>query len=48
MQGLAIGMEVRMAHAAPGKSQREGISLMQLVEMFPDEESARLWFEGIA
>ncbi|MCY4098042.1 MAG: IS1595 family transposase, partial [Rhodospirillales bacterium] len=37
-----------MAHAAPGKSQREGISLMQLVEMFPDEESARLWFEGIA
>lgn len=36
-----------MAHAAPGKSHREGISLMQLIDMFPDEESARKWFEDI-
>jgi len=29
----------------PGKAHREGISVMQLGEMFPDEESARKWFE---
>ena len=34
-----------MAHKAPGKSDREGISLMALGDMFPTEESARDWFE---
>ncbi len=34
-----------MAHKAPGKSDREGISLMALGDMFPTEESARQWFE---
>ena len=29
----------------PGKSDRSGISLMELFEMFPDEASARKWFE---
>ena len=28
-----------------GKSHREGISLMELFEMFPDEETAEQWFE---
>ena len=28
----------------PGKSHRTGISLMELTEMFPDEESAVRWF----
>ena len=32
---------------APGKAHRVGISLMELTEMFPDEESAVKWFEGI-
>ena len=32
---------------SPGKSHREGISLFELQRMFPDEESAREWFEGI-
>ena len=32
----------------PGKSHRQGISLMQLAERFPDEEAARDWFESIA
>ena len=32
---------------APGKSHRQGISLMQLADMFPDEESAVRWFEKI-
>ena len=31
---------------APGRSDREGISLMQLTEMFPDEDAARAWFEA--
>ena len=35
-----------MAHPAPGKSDREGISLMALADMFPTEESAREWFES--
>ena len=34
-----------MAHKAPGKSDREGITMMQLCDMFPTEESAREWFE---
>ena len=34
-----------MAYNAPGKHHREGISLIELSEMFPDEQSARLWFE---
>ena len=35
-----------MTHKAPGKAHREGISIMELCEMFPDEESARKWFES--
>ena len=31
---------------APGKAHREGISLMQLGDMFPDEDSVREWFEA--
>ncbi|MYA79838.1 MAG: IS1595 family transposase [Acidobacteriia bacterium] len=34
-----------MSQAAPGKSHREGISLIELTEMFPDEASATAWFE---
>ena len=29
---------------APGKAHREGITLLQIVEMFPTEESAHDWF----
>ena len=35
-----------MAHEAPGKSDREGITLVQLCDMFPTEGSAREWFEA--
>ena len=31
----------------PGKAHRDGISLLQLAEMFPTEERARAWFESI-
>lgn len=36
-----------MAKKAPGKSEREGLSVMQLFQMFPDEASSRKWLEGI-
>ena len=32
---------------APGKAHRVGISIMELAEMFPDEDSAVAWFEAI-
>ena len=34
-----------MKHHAPGRSYRKGISLIELFQMFPDDEKARLWFE---
>ena len=34
-----------MSQKAPGKAHREGISLIKLTEMFPDEASAVKWFE---
>ena len=30
---------------APGRAERIGISLFELMEMFPDEDAARTWFE---
>ena len=35
-----------MAAASPGKSHREGITLIELFEMFPDEGAATAWFES--
>jgi transposase-like protein len=32
-------------YKAPGKAKRTGITLMQLADMFPDEETAMRWFE---
>jgi len=31
----------------PGKASRKGISLIELARRFPDEESARRWFEQV-
>lgn len=36
-----------MAQKAPGKSFRKGITIIELAQMFPNEESARKWFESI-
>ena len=36
-----------MTQQAPGKWFREGISLIELTEMFPDEASAARWFERV-
>ena len=35
-----------MAHNAPGRHYRDGITLMQLADMFHDEVAAREWFEA--
>ena len=33
-----------MAHSAPGKHYRKGVTLVQLARMFPDDEAAERWF----
>lgn len=35
-----------MTHKGPGKSDREGISLVKLMKMFPTGDAAREWFEA--
>ena len=35
-----------MGHG-PGKGHRDGLSLVEMMRMFPDDEKAREWFEGI-
>ena len=32
---------------APGKAHREGVTLIQLMDMFPDEQAATEWFESV-
>ena len=34
-------------HKSPGKAFREGVSLMELMDLFPDEQAATRWFERI-
>ena len=36
-----------MAHKAPGKAHRKGLSLTKLIKMFPNDEAAREWIEKI-
>ena len=36
-----------MSQKAPGRAHRNGISLLKLAEMFPDEKAAREWFEKV-
>ena len=36
-----------MAQKGPGKADRRGISVIDLMDMFPDEETSRQWFENI-
>ena len=35
-----------MAKKAPGKSHREGLTLVELMDMFPTEQAATEWFES--
>ena len=34
-----------MTHKGPGKSHRDGLTLIQLMDMFPSEQAATAWFE---
>ena len=36
-----------MAHKSPGKSHRKGLTLVQLMDLFPTEEAATEWFESV-
>ena len=36
-----------MARKAPGKAHREGLTLVELMDMFPTEEAATEWFESV-
>ncbi len=36
-----------MAHNAPGKHHREGMTIFEIMDMFPDEASAEAWFETV-
>ena len=38
-------MKTKKTYTAPGKSHREGITLVELMDMFPTEDTARQWFE---
>ena len=40
-------MSKRQKHQAPGRADRKGLSTIELFDMFPDEESARTWFEQV-
>ena len=35
-----------MAQKAPGKAHRKGLTLVELMDMFPDETAATAWFES--
>ena len=36
-----------MAKKAPGKAHREGLTFIELMDMFPTEEAATEWFESV-
>ena len=36
-----------MAHRAPGKHYREGMSLVEIIRMFPDDAAAERWFTKV-
>ena len=36
-----------MSQKAPGKAHREGLTLIELMDMFPTEEAATEWFESV-
>ena len=36
-----------MAKSAPGKHRRKGLTILQLLELFPDDRTAERWFEQV-
>ena len=44
--GLGIEIDDGLGSGGPGRSYRKGISMSKLLQMFPDDETAREWFES--
>ena len=44
---LRVGRESGMAKKAPGKAHRKGLTIVQLMDMFPTEKAATAWFESV-
>ena len=40
-------MKTKKAYNAPGKAHREGVTVVQLMDMFPTEDAATQWFEAV-
>ena len=46
--GTLVDMNTEVeTHKAPGRHWRQGITLIELAEMFPTEEAAEAWFESV-
>ena len=35
-----------MSKKAPGKSHRKGLTILEITDMFPDDEAAEKWLQG--
>ena len=44
MRGMNTEVET---HKAPGRSHRQGIDLIELMDRFPTDDAARVWFESV-
>ena len=44
---MKLGLQQRKRRSGPGRSDRKGISLPELLDLFPDENAARRWFENV-
>ena len=43
----ALEGRLEMAKKGPGRAYREGLTIVQLMDMFPTEEAAVAWFESV-
>ena len=44
---MLVSMMKRATTKAPGQASRVGITLLQILEMFPDKKAATRWFEAV-
>ena len=45
--GLGIGIDDGLGSGGPGRSYRRGISMSELLQIFPDDKTAREQFESV-
>ena len=46
-KGLGHTVNDKIKSGGSGRSYRVGISVEELLEMFPDDKTARVWFENV-